>query len=93
MSIDSKNKIEQEERPEPFATVLELAGEYGKLAVIEALNDLAEYDAEDPGFCLACREEESWLHFELEHLLERYAMEFLLPELPEVQINHGAILV
>jgi hypothetical protein len=95
METDSTNRIEQcgreEDRPEPFASVLELVSEHGNRAVIEALADNAGFDAAEPDAFLAYRREQEWLQLEFTQLLERH--ELLFPE-PETQVNHeGPVLV
>jgi hypothetical protein len=80
-----KDLVTETATPEeaPFITICELATQHGKIFVLEALNLLAQSDAEDANLCTACREEEEWFHFELSHLLERHFFEFQLPEPPE----------
>jgi hypothetical protein len=94
MSIDRKIEIAQQampedKRPEPFVTVLELAVRHGKLAVLEALTNLAEFDSEDPNFSDDDREADAILHTDLSMALEQYSLFFGYSE-PEAQIDHGA---
>jgi hypothetical protein len=85
--------ITQEDRPEPFATVLELAIRHGKLAVLEALTNLVEFDSEEPSFSDEDREADAILHVDLSMALEQYSLFFVDSE-PEPQVNHyGAELV
>jgi hypothetical protein len=70
----------EDERPEPFATVLDLVGEHSFEAVLESLGDLAEYDAGDSEFSPEVRQEAGYLHLELTQLLARYDRLFPLPE-------------
>ncbi len=46
-------KTYAEERPEPFATILELAADYGMEEVLRSLSDLALFDSEDTDACRA----------------------------------------
>lgn len=89
----NKPNITQEERPEPFATVMELAFRYGKLAVLESLTNLVEFDSEDPSFSDQDREADAILHVDLSMALDQYSLFFAEPE-PEVQVNrYGGELV
>jgi hypothetical protein len=90
--ITDTTPMSDNDRPEPFASLLELASDYGKPAILAAVMDLAEFDSEDEeDLCAACRLENEWLRLELEQLLDRY--ELLFPEL-EVAVNHeGPLLV
>jgi hypothetical protein len=44
-----------EERPEPFATIAELVGEYGIEEVLQAISDHALFDSENPEACSCYR--------------------------------------
>jgi hypothetical protein len=46
---------EAEERPEPFATIADLIGEYGVEEVLQAISDHALFDSENPEACSCCR--------------------------------------
>jgi hypothetical protein len=84
---------DQDKRPEPYATVLDLVNEHGRWAVIEALANDAEFESEDQNLCLTYREEAAWLHMELNQLLARYELLFLESE-PEPVVSHeGSELV
>jgi hypothetical protein len=79
------------DNPQPFTGTMDLVYEYGTAAIIEAVKDLADFDAQDADNCLACRQENEWWHGELTALLARYQEEF--PE-PQAQINYeGAALI
>jgi hypothetical protein len=45
---------EAEERPEPFATIADLVGEYGIEEVLQAISDHALFDSENPEACSCC---------------------------------------
>jgi hypothetical protein len=94
MQNDTKNlnQVAQAERLEPFTTVMELAARYGKIAALEALTNLAEFNSEDPDFSDDEREADAQLRLDLGMALEQYALFFGDPE-AEAQINHGAVAV
>jgi hypothetical protein len=84
------------ERPEPFVTMMELVGQYGKLAVLEALSNLAGFDSDDPSFSDEEREADSILHIDLSTALEQYVLFFSDSEAdpgPVAQINYRGVLV
>ena len=56
MDTTKLNPVAQDDRLEPFTTVMELAARYGKLAVLEALTNLVECESEDPDFSADERE-------------------------------------
>jgi hypothetical protein len=60
-------------RPEPYATVLDLINDHGYYAVLEAVSDEAQFEAEDDNeeYCAGCRKRAAQLHLELEHMLTR----------------------
>jgi hypothetical protein len=64
-------KTYAEERPEPIATILELAADYGMEEVLRSLSDLALFDSEDTDACNNCRAHGQILHEGLEQLLKR----------------------
>jgi hypothetical protein len=85
-----KDANEQNERIEPFATVLDLLADHGAPAVIEALACAAEYVSADPEFCHEVHKEAEFLQIELSELFERY--ELLFPYKKTTQpavIYHG----
>jgi hypothetical protein len=72
--------VEQDKRPEPFATVLDLISEHGRWSVIEALADDAKFEAETQGLWPTQRKEAAWFHMELNQLLARWELLFLDPK-------------
>jgi hypothetical protein len=80
----------EQERPEPFATVLELADRHGKLEVLEALTNLAEFDSEDPNLSEDDREADAILYSDLSMALEQYS---LFSQWPTAQVNHEAVAI
>ena len=79
---------QEEERVEPFATVMELAQEYGNLDVIIAITHLLEFQLEEDACCTACQRKAEWWSREMSRLLARYEQEF--PEMGAVgMINHA----
>lgn len=61
------------ERPEPFATVLDLIAEHGEMEVLGSIADKALFDSEDKEHCPYHRKLAARLNLELEQLLERMA--------------------
>jgi hypothetical protein len=59
------------ERPEPFATMLDLYREHGSPDILDALKDIAELESEDEDNCPACRLMMARLHMELTQLHQR----------------------
>jgi hypothetical protein len=72
MNIIEQHK-DEEQRPEPFATINELIAEYGNGEVLEAIAENAEYDSQDVEACSRCREKGARLSLEIYQLLERMA--------------------
>ena len=64
-------KTYPEERPEPFATILELAADYGMAEVLRSISDLALFDSEDTDACNNCRAHGQMLRTGLEQILKR----------------------
>ena len=62
-----------DDRPEPYVTVLDLINEYGYYAVLEAVSDEAQFETEEDNedTCLNCRKRAARIHLELEQLLDR----------------------
>jgi hypothetical protein len=69
-SVEATNSDDQG-RPEPFATILELIGEYGAPALLDSISDVALFDSENEENCHDCRALAAQLHLELEELQER----------------------
>ena len=66
---------QEAERPEPFATLLDLLGEYDIEEILEDLSYAAKLASEDEGWCANCRAKAEWLHLEIDQLfrnLERF---------------------
>jgi hypothetical protein len=63
--------VDDQGRPEPFATILELLPDHGKQEVLHAIAEAALYDSEDQEIFHDCRLKHARLHLELEQLLER----------------------
>jgi hypothetical protein len=78
----------EKERPEPFATILDLMGEHGINAVLESLADKTKFDADETEFSPEVRREAAYLHLELSQLLVRYDLLFPIPEVPEPSAPH-----
>jgi hypothetical protein len=68
--------IEDEDRLEPLATVLELCSLHGNLAVITALTSLMVIDSEEDCDCVSCKRKAQWWYQQLSILLIRYGREF-----------------
>jgi hypothetical protein len=84
---------DQEERVEPFATVMELALEYGNLEVIIALHYLLGFQLEEESCCVSYQQKAEWWNREMSQLMARYEMEFHEAD-AVARINHrGAELV
>jgi hypothetical protein len=60
-----------EDRPDLFTSVLELIGDHGTDAILEALAMHSEFESQDGDVCIRCRLISGWLHLELEQLEER----------------------
>lgn len=63
--------METPNRPEPFATILDLCAEHGTLEVLRDVSCMAELDSESEDFCAGHRRIARRLHLELELLIER----------------------
>jgi hypothetical protein len=83
------NTDQEEDRVEPFATVMELAHEYGNLEVIIAIHHLLAFQQEDDAACCTtCQRKAEWWNREMSQLVARYEREF--PEVGAVaKINHA----
>jgi hypothetical protein len=64
---------QEAERPEPFATILEMLGEHPVTEVLEAIADNAQFESEDEENCADYRKYNARLALELNQLLERMA--------------------
>jgi hypothetical protein len=86
MSLD-----QEEERVEPFTTVMEMAQEYGNLEVIIAITQLMAFQQkEDAACCTTCQRKAEWWSREMSQLVARYEREF--PEDDAVaRINHNGV--
>jgi hypothetical protein len=84
----------ENERPEPGSTVLDLLAEYGTQAVLEALALVAECASEDQESCSEFHKEALYLNLEFSQLLERYAV-FAEAQIPALTAAYfqGAIVV
>jgi hypothetical protein len=73
MNIITEFKENQapDERPEPFATILDLLSEHSEEEILAAISDAAEFEAEDEETCSTCRIRSARLHLELDQLLDR----------------------
>jgi hypothetical protein len=73
MNIITEFKENQapEERPEPFATILDLLSEHSEEEILSAISNAAEFEAEDEETCSTCRIRSARLHLELDQLLDR----------------------
>lgn len=81
------------DNPEPFTGTMDLVYEYGTAAIVEAVKDLANFDAQDADNCAAWRQKNEWWCAELTALLARYEEEFPEP-LAVARINYeGAALI
>jgi hypothetical protein len=69
--ISSTEVDSESERPEPFASVMEIISEYGIEEVLAAISDDALFTSEDPEVCRCCREEALGFHEAIEALLEQ----------------------
>jgi hypothetical protein len=67
------NNDQDPERPEPFATILDLLVEHSEADVLQAISDAAELESEDEELPSSLRVKAARLHLELEQLLERMA--------------------
>lgn len=70
-AADSEAHQQEDGRPEPFATILELLSQHSTGAVLAAISDAALLESEAKEICSSCRMEAGWLHLELEMLLDR----------------------
>lgn len=70
---DGNSHSDDNERPEPFATLMEVVAEYGYEQVLQCLSNNAELDAEDAAedgdVCDDCLETYARVHSGLEALL------------------------
>ena len=66
-----KTDHQDTERPEPFATVLDLLEEYSEGKVLSAISRVARFDSEDNEVSACCRAKSARLHLELKQLLDR----------------------
>jgi hypothetical protein len=68
---ESNDNQNTDERPEPFATILDLLSEHSEGEILAAISDAAEFEAEDEETCSTCRVRSARLHLELDQLLDR----------------------
>jgi hypothetical protein len=84
------NTEQEDERLEPFTTVMELANEYGNLEVIIAIQQLLAFQLEEDACCTTCQRKAEWWSREMSSLVARYEREF--PEMGAVaMINHAGV--
>jgi hypothetical protein len=72
MTEECETYEDGDDRPEPFATVLDLVYEYGIGEVLVALSGLSSLDSEDENKSAYRRAENRWLRLELKQLVEWY---------------------
>jgi hypothetical protein len=63
------NISEEDDRPEPFATVFDLSCEYGVEAVLQSLSDFVELNSLDEDMCSGLRHDSLILHQVLESVI------------------------
>ncbi|MGA8657657.1 MAG: hypothetical protein WB586_16045 [Chthoniobacterales bacterium] len=68
---EEESEFYKYDRPEPFATILELIEEHGREALLQSIADAAFFDSVTSWRSDACRAKCAWLYPELEQLLER----------------------
>ena len=71
MNLINNPDNDMDDRPEPFATVLDLLEEHTEADVLSALSDAAQFDSENQELDSLDRLKAERLHLELEQLLER----------------------
>jgi hypothetical protein len=91
IATDLTNDIIDGEKPEPFATIVDLAEDYSKLERIDAIQLLADLDSERDDSCANCREQDAWISLQLQEVLAKYERRFQRNAV--AKINCGIIKV
>ena len=68
--------IDQDTQFEPLNTIMELATNYGALAILEAVYELLECEREHVSHCARCYRKTELIHAGLGQLLRAYRREF-----------------
>jgi hypothetical protein len=82
---------EDEPRFEPFATIVDLADDFGNFDLLQSLQLLAKLESEDKEYCSEYREEQAWLALELTQLIIKWERRSQ-PPLPMVNSAGSGLL-
>jgi len=82
---------QDEERIEPFSSVMELCENFGYLTVIESINTLLGFEVAEDACCVTCQRKAMWWKAAIAEDLARFQNEFPSPGVM-ARVNHfGAV--